>query len=650
MNPEDTAPEPDPVGGAEIDRASQAPEAPPESSPRPSGLTHLYQPYVVVPVLNGAVATFYLWAGHGPIGLPGLMSLVLSTLAGMGLLYVLLSAVPPKKAFAIPVSVLLATALTALHVVHLGYYQVFKAPVPVSVINYARQLPLHSAHALREYFTVGLGLFCAGSVVGLGLYLYWGIRRVGGTLTRRRVIVALLPWVALPLAAAHPYLSLGQYTVATVVVSLCGSGQWTVHFVPDRIDLPPLDLENPVNVVFFELESISTTAMQICNPDLPTTPYWVKLRDERPDEVFVAANHFSNSSASDVAIPMIYTGAAADDPLRVHKSVPLIWDYAKAAGYDTSLFMACSLTWGDFDTRFQHHEGVMNLDHIVHAFNADRPLVHDLSMNDADVMEEMIQYLRGRDWPQPFLACVSLKMPHFLGQGAKLNGFTFLNDRLPDEDRLIHYYNAIYHNDQLMGQFIELMPPEVRRNTVIAVTCDHGEDLYGRGARLDNYHIEIAHIPWLMYVPQNVQSHQRPGAMENLRHNIQNVATSNLDVVPTLLDLMGLADEESVREILAGLQGQSLLEPKPPPEFIVMLNTNDLRSWDREGFALTMDNGTVRYVYDMGRKGLYDLTRDPREERDLMDDPAYADYVRRAEERIKSDYYLMRIVLKYGGP
>ena len=200
-----------------------------------------------------------------------------------------------------------------------------------------------------------------------------------------------------------------------------------------------------------------------------------------------------------------------------------------------------------------------------------------------------------------------------------------------------------------MGEYLAAMPPDVRENTIFLAVSDHGEDIYGRGARLESYHIENARVPCWLYVPRRVQERLRPGAVENLRANCQNRATSSIDLLPTVLDLMGLARKQPVAEILGRLQGRSLLDAREPSEFILMLNTNDLRHWEREGFALTMDNGTWRYLYDMGRRSLYNLQDDPREERDLIDDPVAAPYLGRVQERVANCPYLLRIVRKYEG-
>jgi len=610
--------------------------------------TCAYQPYVVIPVLNTLASLVYLWGYPETRGAEALSSLLLSFFAGVGLYYLIFHIVPRRKVVAIPLAVLLAALITTLHLVHFGYYQVFGNMLPIGAVNYFLRLPAHGFVLGWEEVTIWHVAAWVLVVALLSWYFALAMGKLGGGLRLRHAVLALFPAAMLTIAGFRPYLELEHYFLSTCVASLREVGTARGGFVPDRVDLPTLHLEAPPNVVVFLLESVARDCVEFYNPDLPTCPFWTGFIAEHPDEVFVARNHFSNSSASDVAIPILYCGAAPDDPLEIHRTAPLLWDYAKSAGYNTSAAMACAFVWGQFNIRFQHHAGHMNLDHVSHAFNSQKRLVHDLSMNDADVVAEALEYQQGRRWREPFLQTISLKMPHYLGQGARMNGFTFLNDRLP-QDRLINYYNAIYHDDQLMGEYLAAMPSEVRENTVFLAVSDHGEDIYGRGARLESYHIEIARVPCWMYIPRRVQERLRAGAVENLRDNCQNLATSSIDLLPTLLDVMGLAEKEPVAEILGRLQGSSLLNAKEPPEFILMLNTNDLRHWEREGFGLTMDNGTWRYLYDMGRRSLYNLQDDPREERDLIDDPVAVPFLNRVQERVESDPYLLRIVKKCEG-
>ncbi|MHC4591338.1 MAG: sulfatase-like hydrolase/transferase [Planctomycetota bacterium] len=606
----------------------------------------LWQPYVTIPAINTAATLFYLWPDLPELDIYVLFSLLVSALGATALYYIVFAVLPPRKCVAIPVAALFAALLTVLHVVQFGYYRVFGSIMPPSAVNYLRLYPAHALREAYEELTVLHAVVGAAAIALLTWYCARAILKVGGTLRRRQALAAVLLFVLAPVAATWPCLALDQYFAGAVLVSM-GTDFTKIKFVPERVDLPALRAEQPPNVVFFLLESVSRDAAQVYNPRLPTMPFWTQYVEEHADEAFLAGNHFSNSSASDMAIPMVFNGTAPDDPMPVHVSAPLLWDYATSAGYNTSLYIAASFEWGGLGVRFQHHTGHTNLDHAFHAGNAGRPLVHDLSMNDEDVVGGAIEYQQARGWQGPFLMAMNLKMPHYLGQGARMNGYAYLNDRLPDEDRLIHYYNAVYDGDRVMANLMAAMPPEVRRNTIVVVASDHGEDLYGRGVRLENYHQEIAQVPCWFVVPGDVQRRQRPGAMEILHRNLETTAASNVDLLPTVLDLMGLADEPHVAEVLEGLQGQSLLRERQPPEFLVMLNTNDLRNWEREGFALTMDNGTKRYVFDMGREGFFDLRTDPREETSLMDDPRYADDLQRARAEAEHNPFLRRIVAKY---
>jgi tetratricopeptide (TPR) repeat protein len=120
-----------------------------------------------------------------------------------------------------------------------------------------------------------------------------------------------------------------------------------------------------------------------------------------------------------------------------------------------------------------------------------------------------------------------------------------------------------------------------------------------------------------------------------------------MDLLPTLLDLLGLSSTPQVAGIVDRLKGHSLLRERAPPKSILMLNTNELRRWDREGFGLFLDNGTVSFIYDGGRQAIYDLQRDPLEQENLIDDPRMAPCLRRVRHKINSNPYLLRIAAKY---
>jgi arylsulfatase A-like enzyme len=151
--------------------------------------------------------------------------------------------------------------------------------------------------------------------------------------------------------------------------------------------------------------------------------------------------------------------------------------------------------------------------------------------------------------------------------------------------------------------------------TIVIVTSDHGEafgehDLYRHGFELWD---ELARVPLIVYVP---------GA-EPRRIDVRR---STIDVVPTLLEIFGVAAppldaKDALRgvSLLPDVLGPPSSAPAARPIYIDMPAGpyND----ERQAFI----DGNLKIVTTGGRAlGLFDLAKDPGEKRDLLDDAALA--------------------------
>jgi len=87
-----------------------------------------------------------------------------------------------------------------------------------------------------------------------------------------------------------------------------------------------------------------------------------------------------------------------------------------------------------------------------------------------------------------------------------------------------------------------------------------------------------------------------------------------VDLMTTLLDLWRIPTD-NLRELVSGA---SLLAPPVENRVMGGQNTGEIRSWDVEGLYLL--RGHWKFVLSEGRApGLFDLSRDPREESSLWD-------------------------------
>jgi len=177
------------------------------------------------------------------------------------------------------------------------------------------------------------------------------------------------------------------------------------------------------------------------------------------------------------------------------------------------------------------------------------------------------------------------------------------------------YDNSIRWVDGVLARLIgELDRRGLRERTVIVVAADHGEAFgeHGREGHARDVYGEVVTTPFVLSLPFALE----PGV-------VVETPTENVDVWPTLLDLLGLpplagADGRSrVAEILAAARGEA-----PPasdrPRFAHIDET-----WGRRDQPprpmVAVSNGGYRLVRRAGPGGaeLYDRVADPREQSDI---------------------------------
>jgi arylsulfatase len=187
---------------------------------------------------------------------------------------------------------------------------------------------------------------------------------------------------------------------------------------------------------------------------------------------------------------------------------------------------------------------------------------------------------------------------------------------LTDEDlrHLVDLYDdSILYFDRHLGLLLaELAEQELLDETLIVVVADHGESFLEHGAikHCRNLHETEVRIPLAMRVPGLAGPVRIEGP------------TANLDVVPTILDLLG--EDTSAY----GFEGRSLRRAIERAEPVA---GNVFARW---GASASAADGRYKLIANLGDKGLpklYDLAADPAEETDVLDRE------RRAFHRLSAD-------------
>jgi arylsulfatase A-like enzyme len=197
----------------------------------------------------------------------------------------------------------------------------------------------------------------------------------------------------------------------------------------------------------------------------------------------------------------------------------------------------------------------------------------------------------------------------------------------------VREYTAIYHAmvkyiDDQVGRILDKLDAlGLTGNTLVVWTTDHG-DMAGAhgciGKSVNGYFDDLVRIPLCMRLPGRI----RPGTV--VRNPV-----SQIDYMPTILDYLGMPAPEKIH----GRSMRPLIEGRKT-------------QWRDFAFCqrgpLSRMIRTAQYKYACAPKAritaLYDLERDPNEDRNLARDPAHAPTLRAMHAR------LLEVMTRDGDP
>ncbi len=242
---------------------------------------------------------------------------------------------------------------------------------------------------------------------------------------------------------------------------------------------------------------------------------------------------------------------------------------------------------------------------IAASVRREKPTV-GVAGTDQDLVRSAMEFLRSHGQERWFLYLHLMDVHQYVyDEEAALFGTTYSD----------LYDNSIRWVDRVLGSLIrEIDTRGLRQKTLIVVAADHGEAFgeHGREGHARDVYGEVTTTPWILSPPFRLE----PGI-------VVDAATENIDLWPTLLDLLGLpalegADGRSrVPEILAAARGE--VAPQDGDAHFAHLD----QAWGRRGQEprpmVSVRQGRYRLVHRAaaGTGQLYDLASDPREQVDI---------------------------------
>ncbi len=321
------------------------------------------------------------------------------------------------------------------------------------------------------------------------------------------------------------------------------------------------------NVVVFIFESVRKRSLQIYGNPHETTPNFAALQKNFPENFFIFQQPVSIASTTMLAVPAILTGIGPYQDKRVLYSQPLIWEYAKIFDYKTFFLSSHTLKWYKFNEFYKQEK----LDVWWNKDNSGLPYFNDLGIKDELTIKKLNRTISNFS-NKPFFGVVQLNTTHYPYEVPEK--YKKWNNSFSGS-----YDNAVRYQDAIIGDFFNQLKQEgLLENTIVLFASDHGESLaeHHNIGHVESNYTETISIPLLAYIPDGIISNDEK---HQLKKNIHRL-TSNIDIAPTIVDLLNLEKESKLKSFQSNFTGYSLLKPIPQDRMIISLNNNQVASFN----------------------------------------------------------------------
>lgn len=533
----------------------------------------------------------------------------------LGWFWTLFTALPhaARRVGAVAISLVLSLLLTTNVLV----YQQMGEYLSVSMLSFINADTDYLVSFARDYLMNAhllwfIGLFAA-------LLFVWLPRssQHTGAYSRKRVMATVVAVVVLPVLYLVPLNQINLYGRQAILTSTAATGLAIRDYLrladtPERLSAAPhlpvyswdAAHNSAFNVIVIVNESWGRHGLPFYGSRDTAMPFLTQWIADNSDCFFVFRHAYTNSGATNVSVPSLMTGVGPEEPAKKLHTMPFLWDWARAAGMSSLFVSAQRYTWAHFD-RFFFSPGP---DVRLTADNMDVPAVNNTGVDELYASDQFCRELNKLPKNKRFFAVYNSNAMHMPFQQTS----DYLSEKPPFTKP---YYKAAWLLDHSFRRIYETLKNngDLER-TLIIFTADHGEysttDCHDCTPRITAFNKTIMNIPFLALAPKAWLS-ARPQAVEALRGNCTR-PVANLDIAPTLVHILGLAQHEKNRPLAASLKGYPLTVPMPQGRMVVSLNTNDIRHWDQEGFSIYGDAFHFSFSGITGSE-YFDLLRDPEE-------------------------------------
>ncbi len=344
--------------------------------------------------------------------------------------------------------------------------------------------------------------------------------------------------------------------------------QKPAHTHVARVEVPPLVSSRPRLPNILLVISESVRASDFCSAPVDDCPVAPATNALLPDRIGLQQVR-AIASYTSIAVSSLMTGRLQVLPRSEVLASPMLFDYARAVRrgdvrYEVAYFTAHS------SGNFERDDVPQSVDRYLALEMMLGRAVHD---DDEEIDKGVDRLLADHAVPliaklrDPALVVLQFggtHAPYYVDEAdAPFSPWqhTVTWSGLP----ALHnaYRNAIHDQDKQLARCIRAFLDMAGSNPwIIVFTSDHGE-AFGEHAAIhhgQNLYDEQLHVPAFIADGNGALSpHERESLVQ-----WRDESVTHLDILPTVLDMIGVLDSFSLRPLVPGLVGRSLLRPPRP--------------------------------------------------------------------------------------
>jgi glucan phosphoethanolaminetransferase (alkaline phosphatase superfamily) len=365
------------------------------------------------------------------------------------------------------------------------------------------------------------------------------------------------------------------------------------------------------NLLLVLTESVrAADACSVPAADCPTMPFTNALLPHR----FGFSQMRALDSTTAVSLAVLWSGLAPTASREALHTAPLLWEYAHAAGNETAYWTSQNLLFANAGAWL---EGVP-LSRWVSATDLDPDAAYETGADDARLVDTILHDLPGIR--SPFVGVVHLSNTHF--------PYVIDPDDAPfqpqsqafgrgDRAKLhARYRDAIHRQDAIVARLVRrLRSMPAGEHTVVAFVSDHGEQIRERGAVGHTWGVydEELRVPFWIDAPPGVLS----AGQEATLRGLADTPLTQLDVLPTLLDIAGVWDAPQIAPFRRAMPGESLLRGGTPERAVVLTNCSAIFACAYKNWGAIRGTRKVVASQEDANWKCFDVGSDPAEANDL---------------------------------